>query len=213
MSRPTRLYLVRHGETNANRDRLVVGSTDIPLNDTGRAQAAATARLMAGRRWAALYSSTLSRAIETARIIGEATGLGEPVQDPRLVEQDFGTAEGWTEDELMARYPDYDFDDIPGRERDAAVVERVLEALRDIGDRHQGEDVIVVCHGGVIYWVLRTLDPTHVEWGIRNASVHSFLHEEGALTLIEYDDPLEPASDALGGGEFEEQNPAVPRSE
>jgi uncharacterized phosphatase len=209
-ARPTRLYLVRHGETNANRDHLVVGSMDVPLNDTGRAQAAATAQLMAARRWDALYASPMSRALETARIIGAATGLGEPVIEPRIVEQDFGSAEGMTERELLSQYPDYDFDAVPGRETDASLVRRVMTALSEIGDRHPGQDVVVVCHGGVIYWVLRTLDPTHLEWGIRNASVHSFLHEPGKLTLIQTDDPLEAASDALGGGEFEEQNPAAP---
>ena len=210
MTKPTRLFLVRHGETDANLNRLVHGVTETPLNETGRAQATATAQLMAGRRWDALYASPLSRARETARIIGAATGFGEPTIEPRLIEQDYGSAEGMTEDELVAQFPDWD--DVPGREKNAAVVERIMPALAEIGDRHPGQDVIVVCHGGVIYWVLRTLDPTHLEWGIRNASVHSFLHEPGKLTLIQYDDPLEAASDALGGGEFEEQNPAAPPS-
>ncbi len=137
-------------------------------------------------------------------------GSASPPIEPRIIEQDYGSAEGMTEAELRVRYPEWD--DVPGREKNAAVVERIMPALAEIGDRHPGQDVIVVCHGGVIYWVLRTLDPTRLEWGIRNASVHSFLHEPGKLTLIQFDDPLEAASDALGGGEFEEQNPAAPPS-
>jgi broad specificity phosphatase PhoE len=208
---PTRIFLVRHGETDANLNHLVAGSWDVPLNATGRAQARAVAELMATRHWDALYASPLSRAVETARAIGAATGLGEPVLEPRLVEQDYGSAEQMSEAELWSTYED--LDDVPGREKDAAVIERSFAALDDIAARHPGQDVIVVCHGGVIYWVLRTLDPTMIEWGIRNTSVHSFEHRNGALTLIKYDDPLEVESLATAGGNFDEQNPAAPEND
>src|SRR5690606_6630523 len=61
----TLFYLVRHGETDWNLERRVQGSSDIPLNETGRRQAARTARLLARRSWDAIYSSPLSRAMET----------------------------------------------------------------------------------------------------------------------------------------------------
>ena len=62
----TLLYLVRHGETDWNRTHRIQGSTDIPLNDTGRAQARRAGRLLAKRSWDGIYSSPLSRAFETA---------------------------------------------------------------------------------------------------------------------------------------------------
>ncbi len=213
MTDPTRIYLVRHGETDANLNGLVCGSWDVPLNATGRAQAAALGELMAKRHWDALYASPLSRATETARAIGAATGLGEPIPEPRVVEQDYGTAEGMDERELWQQYED--LDEVPGRERDAAVIARSFEAIDEIAARHPGEDVVIVCHGGVIYWVMRTLDPTRIEWAVRNTSVHSFEHRDGALSLVAFDDPLEVEVEAAGvaGGEFAEQNPAAPEND
>ena len=66
----TLLYLVRHGQTDWNLQRRIQGSTDIALNDTGRAQAARAGQLLARRHWDVLASSPLSRAYETAEIIG-----------------------------------------------------------------------------------------------------------------------------------------------
>jgi uncharacterized phosphatase len=74
----TLLYLVRHGETDWNRQRRIQGSTDIPLNATGRDQAARTARLLGRRSWDAILTSPLSRAVETASIISGELGLGAP---------------------------------------------------------------------------------------------------------------------------------------
>ena len=74
------LYLVRHGETDWNLQRRIQGSTDIPLNDTGREQAAATGRLLARREWDAIYSSPLSRAIETGELIAREVGLPGPTR-------------------------------------------------------------------------------------------------------------------------------------
>ncbi|MBX9717325.1 MAG: histidine phosphatase family protein, partial [Microbacteriaceae bacterium] len=98
--------LVRHGETDWNRERRIQGSTDIPLNDTGREQARATGALLSSRRWTALVASPLSRAAETAKIIGEHVGLGDPELEQRLAERDYGEAEGLTGPEIDAKFPD-----------------------------------------------------------------------------------------------------------
>ena len=207
----TRIWLVRHGETDSNKNHLVAGSTDVPLNDTGRAQARTTAQLMANRRWDALYASPLQRATDTARIIGEATGLGEPIPEPRVVEQDYGVAEDMSETEMRSRWEH--LADIPGREPDSEVVRRTFETIEDLAGRHPGGDVVIVCHGGVIYWVLRTLQPEQLEWGIRNASVHAFEHLEGELKLVAFDDPLEELTAVVGDEPFDRQQPAAPGNE
>ncbi|MBI3763708.1 MAG: histidine phosphatase family protein, partial [Chloroflexi bacterium] len=101
----TRLWLIRHGETDWNVEGRWQGQTDPPLNESGRAQAEALAAQLAGIRIEAIYSSDLQRAHTTARII--ARGLGLPVRlDARWREIDQGEWEGLLVTEVAARYPD-----------------------------------------------------------------------------------------------------------
>ncbi len=196
--------LVRHGETDWNRERRIQGSTDIPLNDTGREQARATGALLASRRWTALVASPLSRASETARLIGAEVGLGEPELEPRIAERDYGQAEGLTGPEIDAMFPDGA--DVPGREPREAVAERAVAALHDLAARHPGEAVIVVAHGGVIRSVLETVAPGRHREPITNGSVHSFRHADGALELVAFDDPIDEQSIFPLADDFEQQN-------
>ena len=201
----TELYLVRHGETDWNRAHRIQGSTDIPLNDTGRGQAATTGRLLARRQWDAIVASPLSRAFETASLIAREVGLGEPEIEPAIVERNYGAAEGMTGVEIDALYPDGT--DVPGRESREDVVARALPALIAIADRYPGQAVIVVSHGGVIRSVLNAVQPgTSANELIRNGSVHSFRHVDGALELIAFNDPIEIESLDCATDELEEQN-------
>lgn len=201
--------LVRHGETDWNRERRIQGSSDIPLNDTGREQARATGTLLASRRWTALVASPLSRAAETARLIGEHVGLAEPELEPRLAERDYGAAEGLTGAEIDVKFPDGA--DVPGRETREAVAARVVAALHDLAARHPGEAVIVVAHGGVIRSVLESVAPGRHREPITNGSVHSFRHADGALELVAFDDPIDERSIFPFADDFEEQNPLAAR--
>ena len=198
------IYLVRHGETDWNRERRIQGSTDIPLNETGRAQARATGSLLARRRWSGIFASPLSRAMETAEIIADMVGLPAPLPVPAIVERNYGAAEGCTDEEIDALYP-ADVN-VPGREPREAVARRVVPALVRLAEEHHGESIIVVAHGGVIATVLAAVAPEQPFGRIRNGSVHSFRHDEGTLTLIDFDDPIEEQSELQGGEDFEAQN-------
>lgn len=200
----TMLYLVRHGETDWNRARKIQGSTDIPLNELGREQAAASGRLLARRQWDAVYASPLSRAFETASIIARETGLPAPQSMAELVERNYGSAEGLTGTEIDRLFPDGA--DVPGRETREQVAARVLPALHDLAAQHPGENLIVVAHGGVIRTVLNIVDPGGTVEAIRNGSIHSFRHVDGGLELIAFDDPIELESLDCADDELEEQN-------
>jgi probable phosphoglycerate mutase len=202
------LYLVRHGETDWNLARRIQGSTDIPLNDTGRAQAADTGRLLRRRHWDAVITSPLSRAFETGSIIAAELGLPTPSTDADLVERQYGEAEGLNYRELAERFPDDAF--VPGRETREQVAERVLPALMAIAQGHEGEAVIVVTHGGVIRSVLGVIDPGRDHPAISNGSIHSFRFVDGAFSLIAFDDPIEVLSEH--GEPLDEQNPVEARS-
>ena len=198
------LYLVRHGETDWNRMHRIQGSTDIPLNDTGRAQAAATGRLLARREWDAVLSSPLSRAFETASIIAAELGLPSPTAVPAIVERGYGEAEGMTDRDLDARFPGDT--PVPGREPREHVAARAVPALVEIAEQHPDQAVIVVAHGGVIRAVLQAIDPAGEHPAITNGSVHSLRYEDGTLRLITFDDPIEDETDA--GEDVSVQNAA-----
>ena len=137
----TLLLLVRHGETDWNAEGRLQGHTDTPLNDHGRRQARALAGRLADDGIDAVYSSDLSRARETAEIVGERLGL-HVVLDTALRERDWGTWEGLTGAERERV-------ELSGEAMEAHR-ERTLRALRAIAARHPGGRILVVTHGGSI---------------------------------------------------------------
>jgi len=136
----TTLLLVRHGETDWNADGRLQGQTDRPLTDFGRRQAQQLAEELDGEQFAAIYSSDLARARETAEIVGERLGLGVAL-DPDLREKDWGTWEGLTAVER-------DRVEFVGETTETHQA-RILDALRRISEQHPGNGrVLVVTHGG-----------------------------------------------------------------
>ncbi|WP_456429519.1 histidine phosphatase family protein [Rhodocaloribacter sp.] len=165
----TVLYVVRHGETEYNRRRIVQGrKIDATLNEAGRRQAAALARRLAGERLDAIYASTLRRARETADAVA-AKHPGIPVRHLRdLEEMSWGDYEGRPIDEhVLAMYEKMealwqagDFSrPVTGGESIAEVQERGLKALDHILTRHRGKTVLVVAHGRFIRVLLASILP------------------------------------------------------
>jgi broad specificity phosphatase PhoE len=158
------IWLARHGETDANAEGRVQGSIDPPLNDRGREHARELAAAVRGLGLAALYTSQLGRARETAAIVAEAIGL-EPRVDERFAESHRGEWEGRLHVELRAEDPDgwlASFDGssgfrFPGGESLAEHRARVLAALEDVA---RGPlPALVVCHGGSIRRALEAWRP------------------------------------------------------
>ena len=210
----TELYLVRHGETDWNAARRVQGTTDIPLNDYGRAQARRTGRLLASRRWDAVISSPLSRARETAELIAQEIGGSSPEIVDAMAERQYGAAEGLDYRTLDAQFPP-DVP-VPGRESREEVAARVLPALVALAEGRRGQKLIVVTHGGVIRTVVNAVEPGNRELvgiPITNGSVHSFHYVEGALRLVEFDDPIERESIDPNAEDFDEQNAMAARED
>jgi broad specificity phosphatase PhoE len=152
---PTTLVLVRHGETDWNAQNRFQGHADPPLNETGRAQARALATELGREVFAALYTSPLQRAAETAAIIGSELGL-EPIPDEALKEVDVGSWSGLTRAEIELRYPagfarwlefGHGWDD--GETYDELGA-RVVTGLTRIAERHEGREVLAITHGGPI---------------------------------------------------------------
>ncbi len=138
---------MRHGQTDWNAERRIQGRTDIPLNDTGRAQALLAAEALREGGWARVTSSTLQRASETARIIADALGLQAPTTYAGLVERDYGVGEGTLVSDFHERYGT---GVVPGGESTDELAERALRALGAVVEHAPGEPTVVVAHGGVI---------------------------------------------------------------
>ncbi len=205
----TRFFLVRHGETEWNRLRKIQGLSDIPLNDTGRAQASALGEILAQHRFDLIVSSPLSRALETAQILAHRLGMPAPVIIDTLVERNYGEAEGSNGADLDTRYPAGT--EIPGREDRADVTRRAVSTLHDLARRHPEADILAVAHGGLIRSVVEYAAPGVHKEPITNCSVHSFSHVVGSLELVAFDDPMETLSHGLASEEFVDQNPAEAR--
>jgi broad specificity phosphatase PhoE len=154
-----RLFLVRHAEATANPELRYLGSRDDPLTARGRWQAKQLARALAPLPLAAVYTSPLTRAVDTATAIAQAHRILHSL-DPRLVEGAMGTWEGLRRAEILARSPEDDAHHRrweteptcapPGGESLADVQARVTACVQDLAVRHAGASVVVVSHVGPI---------------------------------------------------------------
>lgn len=158
---PEVIALVRHGETDWNSARRIQGRTEVPLNETGRAQARATGELLAALdlsvAWHSVVSSPLGRAHETAAIIAQSLGLTPPAIDHAFIERDFGPAEGLDVAEAMDRWPGLI---IPGAESLDVLADRTAREFERVLTTAPGS--IVVAHGAMLRAGLARITNTEV---------------------------------------------------
>jgi probable phosphoglycerate mutase len=159
----TEIILIRHGETDWNRELRFQGHIDVPLNDTGHEQARRLGLRLAGEPVQHLISSDLMRAQQTAAPAARQLEL-DVITSVALREQNFGIVEGMRADEIQSLHPRAWEDWLQFRE-DHAMPEgesarqfhaRIIEALGGIATAHPGQKVLVVTHGGVLDMVWRT---------------------------------------------------------
>ncbi|MCA9742035.1 MAG: histidine phosphatase family protein [Deferribacteres bacterium] len=156
------LILIRHAETNHNANGRFQGHLDTDLSARGHVQAAELAQRFHPKKITALYSSDLQRTLQTAQPVAAATGL-EIFPDPHLRERNVGIFADHTLDEIKMKYP-HDFDRfmqhdpdycIPEGESSKEMQARVINAFEAIAQRHLGERIAVVTHGGPIMALFR----------------------------------------------------------
>lgn len=209
----TRLCLVRHGETVWNVERRLQGHLDVELNETGRGQAAATARALGKLSFAAVYASDLRRAHATAKLITRVSDQ-RPVSETGLRERHYGHLQGLTYSEAEARFPD-DYARFLARDSGFApsggesLVEfagRVVTTLIRIVRAHPGDQVLIVTHGGVLDVVHRlatgmSLEPPR-DFAIPNAALNWIEWEDEQWRLLEWADRrhLDTALDEFTNG-------------
>jgi alpha-ribazole phosphatase len=190
----TRLLLVRHGETEWNRQKRHQGQRDIPLNENGRKQVSALARRLKNVPINALYSSDLCRAWETAKTIATYYDELVVVKDERLREMNFGEWEGLTWPEIrdkdpsgVENWPNYLVEKgPPGGETLFRFSERILKFSEEIIKSHMDETVLLVAHGGTVMVLICLLlgHPIEQYWQFRidKASISDInIYPEGAI--------------------------------
>ena len=184
-----RLVLLRHGQTAWNAERRIQGQLEAELDDTGHAQAAAVAPVIAALAPVALWSSDSARARQTAAYVAKETGL-EPTYDARLREYFLADRQGLSHAEYAEAAPDEfaefargNFDVVPGGENAADVAARMVAALTNLlAAIAPGQVAVAVSHGAAI----RDAVPVLLGWPVTRRSV---LHGLANCGWVELDQP------------------------
>ena len=195
----TRIIAVRHGETAWNVDTRIQGHLDIPLNETGQWQAQQLAQALASEPIDAIYASDLQRAYATAQAMADATGA--PITpETGLRERSFGHFQGRTFAEIEAEMPE---DARRWRKRDPEYVpeggeslvmlrERIERTVFALAEKHPGEQVLMVAHGGVLDVLYRMATRQEIQaprtWQLSNAAINRLLWTPDGLTLVGWAD-------------------------
>jgi probable phosphoglycerate mutase len=198
----TQLLLIRHGQSTWNAIRRIQGWADPPLDDAGREQASKLASRLAAEEHniAALYSSPLLRANQTAYAIGQTLGLIVQTDD-RLKENNVGQITGLNDAEVNQRFPDWvaqfqqagnEYITPPGGEDRDHFVQRATAVMADIVARHPDQTIAVVSHGGTLGVYLAHLlgMPIHrrLPFQFDNASLSIVRITERRVRLIKFND-------------------------
>ena len=188
----TRLHLIRHGATTLSAEDRFAGAVDVPLSEEGRAQAQRLGARLASTPLSAISASPLSRTLETARLVGAPQQL-EPRLEAGLREIAHGHWEGMkrheVEQQFAAEYEAWEADPFTFAPREGetglSVMARALPVIRDIVQRHPGENVAVVSHKATIRLVLSSL------LGIDARGYRDRLDQAPAcLNIVDFKDPV-----------------------
>jgi probable phosphoglycerate mutase len=196
---PTRVFLLRHGETAWNVDGRIQGQLDLPLNERGQWQARRLARAMVGEPLAAVYSSDLQRARDTANGMAAVAGLAVQTE-PRLRERAFGDFEGLTFEQIEQRWPEQA---LRWRQRDPAFgavggetlgefYARSVEVALQLAARHPAQAIAIVAHGGVLDCLYRAAVGIGLgaarTWQVSNAAINRLLWTPQGFTIVGWND-------------------------
>lgn len=163
------IFLIRHGETNWNKERKVQGRTNISINENGIKQALAVQKMFDNKKFEAMIVSPLIRTLETGKIVTQHSIVDSIVVDERIIEKDFGVTEGMNIDERYSKYP---HGHARNEESYKLVRKRMKEAIEDYSKKYKN-DILVVTHGSALAALTKELNPSRENDYIifKNASI------------------------------------------
>lgn len=195
----TRIYFIRHGESESNLIHQFAGSLDMSLTERGREQAAATAAFLKDVPFTAVYSSDLKRAYDTAQAVAKPRGMSV-IGDQRLREIYAGDWEGRSYDDLDREFAvsygvwrtQIGLAQCPNGESVAQLQDRVNRCVQDIVQNHPNQYVCIVTHATPIrvmesLWTTTPLDQMHTIPWVSNASVTIVEYRDGRARLLSRD--------------------------
>lgn len=184
-----RIILARHGETDYNKNKMVQGHTDIPLNEEGIRQGIAAGKKIEGYDIDIAYSSPLGRAYDTARYMLDNSNSGENkklsvIKDKRLIEKSYGGFEGIS---FLEYRESLKKGETRGMELDSDAADRVEAFFKEKYEEHPDKTILAVCHGGVIRSFLTQKGIKEVTHGvIVNTSVSVLEYDGITFDLIDF---------------------------
>lgn len=187
-----KIYLVRHGQTDYNKNRLIQGLIDVPLNGYGKEQAELTAKHFINEPIDLIISSPLSRAYETAQIIAKAINYqGEIIIDEHFRERNFGEADGKS---IPTFIENVRKGEVIGLEPQANLMSRVVKGLSNLKDKYPDKTIIIICHSQTIKAVLTYINPElySLDTSLGNCSISLIEYKDHKwyVTLANYNDYL-----------------------
>lgn len=194
------IYLLRHGETDWNKEGRIQGHTDIPLNQKGRIQIAQTIKGLAGicSDMDLIICSPLLRARESAKIAAENLHypIDRIVEEAMLIERCFGEAEGLTAAEREEKYPNYHYSDIsyhfPGMESFEELLKRADNVFKTIVDTYKDkENILAVSHGAILAAIITAVTDGRIAYFsdsicLDSGSLYRVLYTKEAVELSRY---------------------------
>ncbi len=172
----SKILLVRHGQTDYNKNKIIQGQTDIPLNALGKEQAFKTAKHFKDEKIDLIIASPLIRAQLTAQIIAkEINYTNEILINPAFIERDFGEADG----KNIPLYIDLVYQEkVNGLETTANLKKRMVDGILEVAKSYPDQNIMIVCHSHSIKAVLAALEPLHYDFSTHLSNC--------GITLLDY---------------------------
>jgi len=180
----TRIALIRHGQTDYNKNMIIQGQVDIPLNALGKEQALKTANHFKKETIDLIISSPLSRAQVTAQIIAnEINYTKEIIIDNAFIERNFGEAD---KKEINLYINQVHEDNVPGLEPSHELKKRMIDGLLKVISENKNKNILIICHSHSIKAVLASLEPDKYDFKTKltNCGITQLEYKDDQLNIL-----------------------------
>ena len=180
------ICIIRHGETDWNKEGKLQGREDIPLNEEGINQMKKNIEYLKKNKWDKIITSPLLRARQSAEIIAKSIGITEIIEDKNLIERDYGEASGMTVEERKKAFPDGKY---KGMEVLEELQQRIVNSIIKYKEMYYGKNMIIISHGAAINSLLSYLSNKKIGSGetiLKNACINLLKYNENEIKIEFY---------------------------